>query len=122
MVCQAPNSRASSPPSAYPVPAAWTAPISRDRAPVGRHRGDGGAARARNDVIALHSGYPDRELLPERLVRAAFTRAARSDATVSRPPAAGLPEPQAWFATELGSVTSPGVMPPHAWKQCPGEG
>ncbi|MCQ4043742.1 PLP-dependent aminotransferase family protein [Streptantibioticus rubrisoli] len=67
-----------------------------------------------NDVIALHSGYPDRELLPERLVRTAFTRAARSDATVNRPPAAGLPELQAWFATELGSVTSPGAMPPVA--------
>ncbi|MET1073870.1 MAG: GntR family transcriptional regulator, partial [Umezawaea sp.] len=39
-----------------------------------------------NDVLALHSGYPDRELLPERLVRAAFTRAARGDAAVSRPP------------------------------------
>ncbi|WP_035783277.1 GntR family transcriptional regulator, partial [Arthrobacter sp. H14] len=35
---------------------------------------------ASNDVIAFHSGYPDRELLPERLVRAALTRAARSDA------------------------------------------
>src|SRR5689334_3296915 len=28
---------------------------------------------AANDVIALHSGYPERELLPERLVRAALT-------------------------------------------------
>ncbi|WP_055588539.1 aminotransferase-like domain-containing protein [Peterkaempfera griseoplana] len=65
-----------------------------------------------NDVIALHSGYPDRELLPERLVRAAFTRAARSDAAVNRPPAAGLPELQAWFAGELGAATPLGVMPP----------
>lgn len=65
-----------------------------------------------NDVIALHSGYPDRELLPERLVRAAFTRAARSAATVDRPPAGGLPELQAWFAQELGTVTPLGVMPP----------
>jgi DNA-binding transcriptional MocR family regulator len=67
---------------------------------------------ASNDVIALHSGYPDRELLPERLVRAAFTRAARSDAVVNRPPAAGLPELQAWFANELGTAAPVGVTPP----------
>ncbi|MFH0245691.1 PLP-dependent aminotransferase family protein [Streptomyces sp. HK10] len=65
-----------------------------------------------NDVIALHSGYPDRELLPERLVRAAFTRAARGDAAVSRPPAAGLPELQAWFAAELATATPAGTTPP----------
>lgn len=65
-----------------------------------------------NDVIALHSGYPDRDLLPERLVRAAFTRAARGDGTVSRPPAAGLPELQAWFATELGTAMPAGLAPP----------
>ncbi|WP_344258876.1 PLP-dependent aminotransferase family protein [Streptomyces sodiiphilus] len=67
---------------------------------------------APNDVIALHSGYPDRELLPERLVRSAFTRAARGDAAVSRPPAAGLPELQAWFTTELGRAAPVGVAPP----------
>lgn len=67
---------------------------------------------APNDVIALHSGYPDRELLPERLVRTAFGRAARSDVAVTRPPAAGLPELQAWFATELGSATPIGIAPP----------
>ena len=44
---------------------------------------------APNDVIAFHSGFPDRELLPERLVRSALARAARSDAALSRPPAAG---------------------------------
>jgi DNA-binding transcriptional MocR family regulator len=65
-----------------------------------------------NDVIALHSGYPDRELLPERLVRAAFTRAARGDAAVTRSPAAGLPELQAWFATELGLSAPVGIAPP----------
>ena len=53
------------------------------------------------DVIPLHSGYPDRDLLPERLVRAALIRAARSDAAISRPPVAGLPELQSWFAAEL---------------------
>ena len=61
-------------------------------------------ATAPNDAIAFHSGYPDRELLPERLVRAALTRAARGEAALSRPPAAGLPELQSWFAHELGSL------------------
>lgn len=65
-----------------------------------------------NDVIAFHSGYPDRELLPERLVRAALTRAARSEAALSRPPAAGLPELQSWFAHELGAFTPAGITPP----------
>ncbi len=65
-----------------------------------------------NDVVALHAGYPDRELLPERLVRAAFTRAARSDAAVSRSPTAGLSELQAWFASELGTAAPVGVAPP----------
>ncbi|MGW5877584.1 aminotransferase-like domain-containing protein [Nocardiopsis terrae] len=81
--------------------------------PRNRVRGLSTALRSPpNDMIALHSGYPDRELLPERPVRAAFTRAARGDATVSRPPAAGLPELQAWFATELGTATPVGVTPP----------
>ncbi|MBK0419855.1 PLP-dependent aminotransferase family protein [Leucobacter sp. CSA1] len=69
---------------------------------------------APNDVIALHSGYPDKELLPERLVRAAFTRVARSEAAVSRPPAAGLPELQSWFAAELGNATPMGLTAPAA--------
>lgn len=65
-----------------------------------------------NDVIALHAGYPDRELLPGRLIRSALTRAARADAALTRPPAAGLPELQSWFADELGAVTPAGVTPP----------
>lgn len=70
---------------------------------------------APNDVIALHSGYPDRELLPERLVRAALTRAARGDAALRRAPAAGLPELQSWFAAELGDAApATGVTPPAA--------
>src|SRR4051812_7723264 len=64
------------------------------------------------DAIWFHSGYPDRELLPERLVRAALARAARGDAALSRPPAAGMPELQQWFAQELGSATPVGVTPP----------
>ncbi|MGI6877345.1 PLP-dependent aminotransferase family protein [Microbacterium sp. gxy059] len=67
-----------------------------------------------NDVIALHSAYPDPELLPGRLVRAAFARAGRSEAAVSRPPAAGLPELQSWFASELGSASPAGLTPPAA--------
>ena len=53
---------------------------------------------APNDVIALHAGYPDAELLPQRLVRAALTRAARGDAALARSPVSGLPELQSWFA------------------------
>lgn len=69
---------------------------------------------AAHGAIALHSGYPDRELLPERLVRAAITRAGRSDAAVLRSPAAGMPELQGWFAAELGSAMPVGITPPAA--------
>ena len=69
---------------------------------------------AANDQIALHSGYPDRELLPERLVRAALTRAARGDAAFLRPPVAGIPELQSWFAHELADQAPVGVTPPAA--------
>ncbi|QRY64235.1 PLP-dependent aminotransferase family protein [Gordonia sp. PDNC005] len=65
-----------------------------------------------NDVISLHSGYPDRELLPERLVTTALSRAARSDHAFTRPPTAGLPELQAWFAADLGRRTPSGCTPP----------
>ena len=64
------------------------------------------------DAIWFHSGYPDHELLPERLVRSALARAARGDAALSRPPAAGMPELQQWFAHELGSATPAGITPP----------
>lgn len=67
---------------------------------------------AGTDTIALHSGYPARELLPERLVKAAFARAARSDAAIGRPPATGLPELRSWFAAELGEATPAGIAPP----------
>ena len=65
-----------------------------------------------NDVIGLHAGYPDPELLPERLVRAALTRAARSAAALGRAPAAGLPELQSWFAQELADSTPAQVGAP----------
>jgi DNA-binding transcriptional MocR family regulator len=64
------------------------------------------------DAISLHSGYPDRELLPERMVRAALARAAKSEAALTRSPVRGLPELQAWFAAELGGAA--GVSPPTA--------
>ncbi|HEY0814673.1 MAG TPA: PLP-dependent aminotransferase family protein [Pseudonocardia sp.] len=67
-----------------------------------------------DDAIGLHAGYPDRSLLPVRLVRAALARAARSDAAVSRSAAAGLPQLQAWFATELAETAPAGVTPPTA--------
>ncbi|WP_435768589.1 PLP-dependent aminotransferase family protein [Nocardioides sp. SYSU DS0651] len=69
---------------------------------------------APNDVMSLHSGYPDRALLPERLVRAALSRAARSDAAVGRPPAAGLPALQAWFSQQLAELAPGDVVPPAA--------
>ncbi|WP_167990401.1 PLP-dependent aminotransferase family protein [Arthrobacter pigmenti] len=67
---------------------------------------------AADDVVAFHSGYPDRELLPERLIRSALTRATRGAAALSRPPAAGLPELQSWFAQELRIATLSGIAPP----------
>ncbi|WP_091248781.1 PLP-dependent aminotransferase family protein [Arthrobacter sp. ok909] len=97
--------------TARPADYGWqTAALGSPRAPL---RPVSAAMRsAPNDVIAFHSGYPDRELLPERLVRAALTRAARGDAALSRPPAAGLPELQSWFAHELRASTPAGVTPP----------
>ncbi|MFT3662456.1 MAG: PLP-dependent aminotransferase family protein [Gordonia sp. (in: high G+C Gram-positive bacteria)] len=67
-----------------------------------------------NDAVALHSGYPDRELLPERLVRAALRRAAQGESAFARPPVAGIPDLQAWFAAEVGRSTTRGSMPPTA--------
>ena len=64
-----------------------------------------------NDVIALHSGYPARDLLPERLVRTALSRAARGDSALARPPVTGMPELQQWFADELGAQVPPEVTP-----------
>lgn len=69
-----------------------------------------------NEMLALHDGYPDRELLPQRLVRAALARAARSDHAVSRPPVAGLPDLQQWFAQELGHA-----MPAHLSAPAPSD-
>ncbi|WP_027020794.1 PLP-dependent aminotransferase family protein [Corynebacterium sputi] len=67
-----------------------------------------------NDVVNLHSGYPEKSLLPERLVRSALARAARSDYSMTQSPAAGLPELRAWFAADLASSTPSGLVPPVA--------
>jgi DNA-binding transcriptional MocR family regulator len=64
------------------------------------------------DAIALHSGYPDPSLLPERLVRSAFVRAARQEAALQRPDATGLPELRSWFAAELAATVPDDVAPP----------
>ncbi len=64
------------------------------------------------DALSLHSGYPSRDLLPERLVRGALARAARSGAAVSRSPVAGLPDLQSWFAAQVAALTPAGVTPP----------
>lgn len=69
---------------------------------------------ASNDMISLHGGYPDGELLPGRLVRAALSRAGRGPASLVRPPVAGLPDLQSWFAAELAGGSAPGIAGPTA--------
>ncbi|WP_314192659.1 PLP-dependent aminotransferase family protein [uncultured Arthrobacter sp.] len=97
--------------TARPSDYGWqTAALRSPQSPL--RPGSAAMRTASNDVIAFHSGYPDRELLPERLVRAALTRAVRGEAALSRPPAAGLPELQSWFAHELGSASPAGITPP----------
>ncbi|MEA9986001.1 PLP-dependent aminotransferase family protein [Subtercola sp. RTI3] len=61
------------------------------------------------DVIAMHSAYPAEDLLPLRLVRSAFARAARGRATIDRPPVAGLGDLRAWFANEVTGVAGAGA-------------
>lgn len=97
--------------TARPADYGWqTAALRSPKAPA---RGLPTALRSiQNDVIAFHSGYPDQELLPVRAVRAALIRASRSQAALSRPPSAGLPELQSWFAQELRASTPVGVAPP----------
>ncbi|KXO94133.1 GntR family transcriptional regulator [Tsukamurella pulmonis] len=63
------------------------------------------------DAIGLHSGYPARELLPERLVRPALARASRSESLLGRPPIAGVIELRSWFAAELAALTPAGIGP-----------
>ncbi|RKW70702.1 aminotransferase-like domain-containing protein [Galactobacter caseinivorans] len=66
------------------------------------HRGtvlvDGAA-----DAMDLGEGYPDQELYPSALIRQALTRAARSEAALTRAPVAGLSSLRRWFAQDLAS-------------------
>ncbi|CAM3467802.1 aminotransferase-like domain-containing protein [Isoptericola cucumis] len=66
------------------------------------------------DAVTLHSGYPAADLLPERLVRAALARAARTTAATTRSPATGLPELRQWFASELAQTAPADTSPPSA--------
>ncbi|MBO9627266.1 MAG: PLP-dependent aminotransferase family protein [Microbacterium sp.] len=88
--------------------AALGAPASRTGALSSTQR------TATPDAIGMHSGYPSVDLLPERLVRQALARAARTDTAVTRTPAAGIPELQAWFASELAASAPAGITPASA--------
>lgn len=66
------------------------------------------------DTIQLHSGYPARDLLPERLVRAALARAGRSEAALTRSPVGGQPELQGWFASQIAGTVQSHVTAPRA--------
>ncbi|MEY8565522.1 PLP-dependent aminotransferase family protein [Corynebacteriaceae bacterium 7-707] len=63
------------------------------------------------DAVSLHNGYPDRSLLPEKLVRQALARAARGDSALAAAPRAGLPGLRRWFAHEVGQHTPAGTTP-----------
>lgn len=65
-------------------------------------------------TMDLNSGFPDPQLLPERLIRSAFNRAARSRATLMGPSTSGLADLRAWFAAELAGMTAAGTTPPGA--------
>ncbi len=63
------------------------------------------------DAIGLHSGYPARELLPERAVRSALVRASRGESALRRAPTAGIADLRSWFAAELADTALSGVTP-----------
>lgn len=63
------------------------------------------------DAVILHNGFPDRDLLPEKAIRQALTRAARSDAAVTSAPRAGLQELRGWFAHELAAEAPVDISP-----------
>ncbi|AZG48161.1 aminotransferase-like domain-containing protein [Gordonia insulae] len=68
-----------------------------------------------HDTIAMHSGYPDADLLPIREIRSAFARVSRGAGggasgpgryrhdAFQRPPTAGLPDLRRWFVDDLGA-------------------
>ncbi|GAB3848119.1 PLP-dependent aminotransferase family protein [Nesterenkonia populi] len=85
-------------------------------AALGPRSGSRGLASALRSIsgnhIDLGSGFPAPELVPDRLVRTALTRAARSRAVVNWPSAEGLPDLRAWFASELAEEMQAGLAPP----------
>lgn len=92
------------PRAARPPDYAWqTAPLGAPRSALPRVAG--ALRTAPDDAQALHSGYPEPGLLPERLVRACLIRAARGSSATARPPAAGLAELRTWFASEVAGAT-----------------
>ncbi|WP_227985062.1 PLP-dependent aminotransferase family protein [Nocardia spumae] len=75
----------------------------------------GGTLRlAPPDAQALHSGYPEPDLLPQRLIRASLARAARGPAATSLPASTGLSDLRNWFAAELAGMTPAGLAAPTA--------
>jgi len=64
------------------------------------------------DAMAFHAGYPSVELLPERLVRAALTRAARGRSAMVRSSTLGDIGLREWFAAELRDATPAEANPP----------
>ncbi|MEV6278026.1 PLP-dependent aminotransferase family protein [Nocardia sp. NPDC051832] len=101
------------PRSARPQDYGWqTAALG---SPRGTSPGSAAALRtAPPGAQELHSGYPEAELLPGRLVRAALVRAARGASATSRSTSAGLPDLRSWFATELADLTPAGLAGPTA--------
>jgi DNA-binding transcriptional MocR family regulator len=98
-----------------PRPADFSWQTAALGAPQARRSGLSSTQRAAvPDAIALHSGYPGRDLLPERLVRAALARASRSEAALARSPVAGLHELRSWFASQVAAGAPVGVTPPSA--------
>lgn len=101
------------PRSARPADHGWqTAALGAPRSALPRVSGV--LRIAPDDAQALHSGYPEPALLPERLVRAALVRAARGAAATTRPPAAGLHELRTWFAAEVAEATPAELAAPTA--------
>ncbi|NLS09312.1 PLP-dependent aminotransferase family protein [Nesterenkonia sp. MY13] len=67
----------------------------------------------RPGTFDLSSGFPDSQLLPERLLRSAFNR-ARNRAFLNSPSPAGSPALRAWFAAELAESMSTRLSAPTA--------
>jgi len=76
----------------------------------------GTAASALADIppgtVALHNGYPAPDLLPERLVRSALGRVARTTAATTRSGILGDNGLRDWFAAEVASATRPTANAP----------